>query len=229
MKSRWILLMVALLSLTMVLASCGKDPLVENPDTDIHTDEPGLNVPDSTPEDTTSPEETTAPAEEIKIPVIYGAAYVEFLDFAFEDLRFPPFEFDYEFDTYVEGEYYSVMYENPNPERYMAPEGGCITMVLSPGGGLARLQVEFSADMDPDYVIDAAMAAFYTDEDRLAVEKFMSDALLPEAPAQSKTVYNGSVFYLDKGFKGILPLYFYIEAEGVSEFMANHPIEEDAK
>ena len=108
----------------------------------------------------------------------------------------------------------------------MAPEGGCITLVLSADGGLSHLQVEFAADMDPDYVIETAMAAFYAEEDRHAVEEFMSDSLLPDAPAQSKMEYDGFVIYLDKGFEGVLPLYFYIEAEGVSEFMANHPIEE---
>lgn len=220
MKNRWVILIVALLSLSLLLAACGKDPLVDNPDTDIHTDDPAQNVPDSTPD------ETTALVEEIKIPVISGADYSGFMDFALERLSFPPFEFDYEFDTFVEGEYYIVAYENPNPERYMAPEGGCITMVLSPGGGLSHLQVEFAADMDPDYVIEAAMAAFYAEEDRHAVEKFMSDALLPDAPAQSKMEYGGFVIYLDKGFEGVLPLYFYIEAEGVSEFMTTHPIEE---
>ena len=44
-------------------------------------------------------------------------------------------------------------------------------------------------------------------------------------PAQSKMEYDDFVIYLDKGFKGVLPLYFYVEAVGVSEFMANNPIE----
>lgn len=73
------------------------------------------------------------------------------------------------------------------------------------------------------------MAAFYADADRLSVEKFMSDAPLPDAPAQSKMEYNGFVVYLDKGFKGVLTLYFYVEAVGVSEFMANNPIDEVAE
>lgn len=73
------------------------------------------------------------------------------------------------------------------------------------------------------------MAAFYADADRLAVEKFIGDALLPDAPAQSKMEYDDFVIYLDKGFKGVLPLYFYMEAEGVSEFMANNPIDEVAE
>ena len=99
MKNRWVILIVALLSLSLLLAACGKDPSVDNPDTDIQTDDPAQNVPDSTPD------ETTAPVEEIRIPVISGADYSGFMDFALERLSFPPFEFDYEFDTFVEGEY----------------------------------------------------------------------------------------------------------------------------
>lgn len=232
MKNRWIILIIALLSLSMVLASCGKDPLVDNPDTDIHTDDPAASTPEDTtvPEDTTAPEETTAPAEEIEIPTLW-ADYADFMDFALDSLGFSPFSFDGEFDTIVEGEYYSVFYENANPEGYMDPHGGCITMVLSPGGGLARIYVEYASDIDPFYVCNAAISPFDDDDDETrqmmyAIEDFINEAMKPEAPAQSQMEYGDVVVYLSKGFDDILPLYFCVEAKGVTEFMANHPIEQ---
>jgi hypothetical protein len=102
-------------------------------------------------------------------------------------------------------------------------------MVVSPGGKLVRLQVEFAADTKPDDIIDVMTSAFYNDEDRNAVAEWLSGALTADAPANSKTVYNGTKIYVDKGFKGFLPLYVYIEAEGAKEFMEKYPVAEAAE
>lgn len=229
MKNKWLVFVAAVLSMMVLLASCGEDSLLENPDAELSTDAPDTNIPEDTSEDTVPPETTSAPEEKIEIPVISGANPDEFMEFAFENLDFPPFEFDFEFDKVVENEYYTMSYENPNPEKYMAPEGGCIAMVFSPGGQLVRLQIEFVADMDPDDIISAMTSAFYADEDRAAISDWLTDALAADAPASSETVYNGTKIYVGKGYKGVLPLYVYIEAEGAREFMEKYPLAEDAE
>lgn len=232
MKNRWMILLIALLSLSLLLAACGKDPSV-TPDADIPAEDPVADA-DSTPEDpvedTTPAEDTTPPVEEVQMPFISGADYVEFIDYAYEEMAYPPFEFDGEFDSVKEGKHYVVFSENPNPERYMDPNGGCITMVLTAEGRLARLQVEFAANTQSYRVINAAVAAFDDDYDdtrgiRFAIEDFLNAALQPDAEAYSKTVHEGMVIYFEKGFDGVLPMYFFIEAEGAKEFMDAHPIE----
>ena len=223
MRNRWIVLLITLLSLALCMTACGEDSPVENPDTDSQTDAPVASIP----------EDTTAPEEKIEIPTMWGD-YTEFMEYAFEYLDFEPFAFDYEFDTVREGEYYNVCHENMNPEGYMPPEGGCITMVLSPGGGLARIYVEFAADIDPDYVIGAAISPFDGEDSesqqlRDAIAAFIAEAMKPEADYHSTMEYGDVVVYLDKGYKDFVPLYFYVEAKGVSEFMANYPIENAAE
>ena len=226
---KWIILWIAALCLTLLLASCGKDPAV-TPDADLPSEDPVADA-DSTPEDpvedTTPAEDTTPPVEEVQMPFISGADYVGFIDYAYEEMGYPPFEFDGEFDSIKEGRYYSVFTENPNPDRYMDPNGGCITMVLTAEGRLARLHVEFAADTQAYRVINVAVSPFDDDYDetrkiRYVIEDFLEAAMQPDAEVYSEAVHEGMVIHFEKGFDGVLPMCFTIEAEGVKEFMDAH-------
>lgn len=79
-------------------------------------------------------------------------------------------------------------------------------------------------------MINAAVSPFDDDYDetrkiRYVIGDFLEAAMQPDAEAYSKTVHEGMVIYFEKGFDGVLPMYFFIEAEGAKEFMDAHPIE----
>ena len=233
---KWIALWLSALCLMLLLVGCGKDPAV-TPDADLPSEDPVADAgstPEDTVEDTTPLEDTTPPAEEVKMPFIPYADYIEFIYYANENLRHPPFEFDDEFDSLEEGEYYTVLTENPNPEQYLDPNGGCITMVVTAEGRLARLRIDYAADVESWRVFAAAASVFDDDDDEArqwiyAIEEFIEEAMKPDAPAQSTLELGDMVICVSRGFKDILPLCFYMEAKGASEFMAAYPIENAAE